>query len=69
MSVDPTWYEDAVFYEVPVKAFFDSNGDGVGDFPGLAAKLDHVRDLGATCVWLLPYYPSPMRDDGDDVTD
>jgi maltose alpha-D-glucosyltransferase/alpha-amylase len=64
-----TWYRDAVFYEVPVKSFFDGNADGIGDFPGLTAKLDHVRELGATCLWLLPFYPSPLRDDGYDVTD
>jgi len=63
------WYQDAVFYEVSVKAFFDSNGDGIGDFPGLIQKLDYVRELGATCVWLLPFYPSPLRDDGYDVAD
>jgi maltose alpha-D-glucosyltransferase/alpha-amylase len=63
------WYVDAVFYEVPVKAFFDADGDGVGDFRGLTARLDHIADLGATCVWLLPFYPSPLLDDGYDVAD
>jgi maltose alpha-D-glucosyltransferase/alpha-amylase len=63
------WYQDAVFYEVPVKSFCDANADGVGDFAGLTAKLDHIQDLGTTCLWLLPFYPSPMRDDGYDVTD
>src|SRR5215211_345404 len=65
----PTWFEEAVFYELPVRAFCDADGDGVGDFPGLTAKLDHVVELGATCLWLLPFFPSPLRDDGYDVTD
>jgi maltose alpha-D-glucosyltransferase/alpha-amylase len=68
MSAAP-WYEEAVFYELPVKSFFDSNGDGLGDFPGLTRKLDYLQDLGVTCVWLLPFYPSPWRDDGYDVSD
>src|SRR5438067_13529461 len=68
MSPAP-WYEDAVFYELSVKSFFDGDNDGVGDFPGLARKLDYIQELGATCVWLLPYYPSPWRDDGYDVSD
>ncbi len=63
------WYEEAIFYELPVKAFFDANGDGVGDFAGLERKLDHIVELGATCVWLLPFYPSPLADDGYDVSD
>ncbi len=63
------WYLDAVFYQVHPRAFFDSDGDGVGDLRGLAAKLDHVRDLGADCIWLMPHYPSPLRDDGYDVAD
>jgi maltose alpha-D-glucosyltransferase/alpha-amylase len=67
--VQPAWYEDAIFYELPVKAFSDADGDGVGDFRGLANKLDHVVELGATCVWLLPFYPSPLADDGYDVAD
>ncbi len=66
---DPLWYRDAVFYEVPVKAFFDSNGDGLGDFPGLTGKLDYLEELGVNCLWLLPFYPSPLRDDGYDVSD
>src|SRR5687768_3463805 len=63
------WHLDAVFYELSIKAFFDSNGDGIGDFPGLTTKLDHIAELGATCVWLLPFFPSPWRDDGYDVAD
>jgi maltose alpha-D-glucosyltransferase / alpha-amylase len=61
------WYQDAVIYELHVRAFQDSNADGVGDFAGLVERLDHVRDLGATAVWLLPFYPSPLRDDGYDI--
>ena len=66
---DPLWHKDAVIYQVHVKAFFDSNNDGVGDFPGLTEKLDYIKDLGATCIWLLPFFPSPMRDDGYDIAD
>ena len=65
----PRWYEDAVIYELHVRAFADSNGDGVGDFRGLLTKLDHVRDLGADTIWLLPFYPSPLRDDGYDTAE
>lgn len=63
------WYKDAVVYQLHVKAFFDANGDGMGDFPGLIEKLDYVRDLGVNTIWLLPFYPSPMKDDGYDVSD
>jgi len=66
---DPLWYKDAVIYELHVRAFFDSNGDGVGDLPGLTQKLDYLEDLGVTCVWLLPFFPSPLRDDGYDISD
>lgn len=66
---DSLWYKDAVFYEVPVRSFFDSNGDGKGDFHGLAQKLDYIRDLGVDCIWVLPMYPSPNRDDGYDIAD
>ena len=66
---DPLWYKDAVVYQVQVKAFFDSNGDGTGDFRGLTEKLDYIRDLGVNTIWLLPFYPSPLRDDGYDVAD
>ncbi|HYY07193.1 MAG TPA: maltose alpha-D-glucosyltransferase, partial [Actinomycetota bacterium] len=61
------WYKDAVIYELHVRAYQDSNADGVGDFAGLVNRLDHVRDLGATAIWLLPFYPSPLRDDGYDI--
>jgi maltose alpha-D-glucosyltransferase/alpha-amylase len=67
--VDDLWYKDAVFYEVHVKAFQDSNDDGVGDFPGLTSRLDYIQDLGVDCLWLLPFYPSPLRDDGYDIAD
>ncbi|HSL09974.1 MAG TPA: maltose alpha-D-glucosyltransferase [Actinomycetota bacterium] len=63
------WYEDAVIYELHVRAYHDSNGDGVGDLRGLVSKLDHVRDLGADTIWLLPFYPSPLRDDGYDTAE
>ena len=61
------WYKDAVIYELHVRAYQDSNADGVGDLAGLVRRLDHIRDLGATAVWLLPFYPSPLRDDGYDI--
>ncbi|MCB5175864.1 alpha-amylase family protein [Microvirga lenta] len=63
------WYKNAVIYCIDVETFMDSNGDGVGDFQGLADRLDHIEELGATCIWLLPFYPSPNRDNGYDVTD
>jgi maltose alpha-D-glucosyltransferase / alpha-amylase len=66
---DPLWYKDAVFYELHVKAFQDGSGDGIGDFRGLITRLDYVQDLGADCIWLLPFYPSPLRDDGYDIAD
>src|SRR5215813_10348178 len=66
---DPLWYKDAIIYEVHVRAFFDSNDDGIGDFAGLTQKLDYLQDLGITAVWLLPFYPSPLKDDGYDIAD
>lgn len=66
---DPLWYKDAVIYEAHVRAFRDSNGDGIGDFAGLISKLDYLQDLGVTALWLLPFYPSPLRDDGYDIAD
>jgi maltose alpha-D-glucosyltransferase/alpha-amylase len=66
---DPQWYMDAIIYQLHVKAFFDSNGDGVGDFAGLTDKLDYIRDLGVNTIWVMPFYPSPLRDDGYDVQD
>ncbi|HVK99052.1 MAG TPA: maltose alpha-D-glucosyltransferase, partial [Dongiaceae bacterium] len=64
---DPLWYKDAVIYQLHVKSFFDSNNDGIGDFEGLISKLDYIADLGVTAIWLLPFYPSPLRDDGYDI--
>jgi maltose alpha-D-glucosyltransferase/alpha-amylase len=69
MDNNPLWYKDAIFYELHVRAFCDSNGDGIGDFRGLAQKLDYLQDLGVTVLWLLPFYPSPLRDDGYDIAD
>ncbi|MDP3880326.1 MAG: maltose alpha-D-glucosyltransferase [Dehalococcoidales bacterium] len=66
---DPLWYKDAVIYELPIRAFYDSDSDGTGDFPGLTEKLDYLHDLGVTAIWLLPFYPSPFKDDGYDVSD
>jgi maltose alpha-D-glucosyltransferase/alpha-amylase len=66
---DPLWYMDAVVYQLHVKAFFDSNEDGIGDFKGLTEKLDYIRDLGVNTIWVMPFYPSPMLDDGYDVAD
>src|ERR1700704_3003678 len=64
---DPLWYKDSIIYQLHVKAFADSNGDGIGDFRGLTEKLDYVKDLGVNSIWLLPFYPSPLKDDGYDI--
>ncbi|MCL4517661.1 MAG: maltose alpha-D-glucosyltransferase, partial [Thaumarchaeota archaeon] len=66
---DPYWYKDAIIYEVHVKTFFDTAVDGIGDFKGLTAKLDYLADLGINAIWLLPFYPSPLKDDGYDISD
>src|ERR671931_2117848 len=66
---DPQWYKDAIIYELPVKSFCDGNADGVGDFVGLFQRLDYIKDLGITCLWLLPFFPSPLKDDGYDISD
>jgi maltose alpha-D-glucosyltransferase / alpha-amylase len=66
-EADPLWYKDAVVYQLHVKSFRDANADGYGDFRGLIEKLDYIQALGATCIWLLPFYPSPLRDDGYDI--
>ncbi len=63
------WYQNAVIYELHVRAFHDSNGDGIGDFRGLTSKLDYLQELGVTAIWTLPFYPSPLRDDGYDIAD
>jgi maltose alpha-D-glucosyltransferase / alpha-amylase len=68
-AADPLWYKDALIYELHIRAFNDSNGDGVGDLPGLIQKLDYLQDLGVTCLWLLPFFPSPLKDDGYDISD
>ncbi|MGJ7522360.1 maltose alpha-D-glucosyltransferase [Variovorax sp. LT1P1] len=68
-SDDPQWYRDAVIYQLNVKAFFDSNNDGMGDFKGVTAKLDYVKELGVNTIWLMPFYPSPLRDDGYDISE
>jgi maltose alpha-D-glucosyltransferase/alpha-amylase len=65
---DPLWYKDAIIYELHVRAFADSNNDGIGDFPGLLSRLDYLKDLGISCIWLLPFFPSPLRDDGYDIS-
>ncbi|MGA9567849.1 MAG: maltose alpha-D-glucosyltransferase [Candidatus Korobacteraceae bacterium] len=65
----PLWYKDAVIYQVHVRAMYDSNGDGIGDFRGLAQKLDYLQDLGISAIWLMPFFPSPLRDDGYDISD
>ena len=66
---DGLWYKDAVIYQVHVRTFFDANGDGIGDFRGLAQKIDYLADLGVTAIWLMPFFPSPLRDDGYDIAD
>jgi maltose alpha-D-glucosyltransferase/alpha-amylase len=66
---DPLWYKDAIIYQMHVKAFFDANDDGIGDFAGLTQKLDYIQELGVNTIWLLPFYPSPQRDDGYDISD
>src|SRR5665213_2157705 len=68
-AVDALWYKDAVIYQVNVKSFFDSNDDGIGDFKGLTSKLEYIRDLGVNTIWLMPFYPSPLKDDGYDIAD
>jgi maltose alpha-D-glucosyltransferase/alpha-amylase len=66
---DPLWYKTAIIYEAHIRAFSDANGDGIGDIPGLTAKLDYLKDLGITALWLLPFFPSPLRDGGYDIAD
>ena len=66
---EPFWYKSGVIYEVHVRAFYDADGDGTGDFRGLTEKLDYIKDLGVTAIWLLPFYPSPLKDDGYDIAD
>ena len=66
---DPSWHHDAIIYQLHVKAYRDSNRDGFGDFRGLLERLDYIANLGVTAVWLLPFYPSPLKDDGYDIAD
>src|SRR5215218_9451058 len=66
---DPGWHHDAIIYQLHVKAFCDSNSDGFGDFRGLIQKLDYIAKLGVTAVWILPFYPSPLKDDGYDIAE
>src|SRR5664279_685046 len=66
---DALWYKDAIFYEVHVRAFSDGDDDGRGDLRGVISKLDYLKDLGVDCIWLLPIYPSPLKDDGYDISD
>lgn len=68
-SATQPWWKEAVFYQIYPRSFFDSNGDGEGDLPGITAHLEHVRDLGADAIWLSPFYPSPNKDGGYDVAD
>jgi maltose alpha-D-glucosyltransferase / alpha-amylase len=69
LSRSPLWFREAIIYEIPIRAFSDSNGDGIGDFAGLVSKLDYLQDLGVTAIWVLPFYPSPLRDGGYDIAD
>ncbi len=66
---EASWYKEAIIYQIHVRTFFDSNGDGIGDFQGLAQKLDYVQELGVSAIWLMPFFPSPLRDDGYDIAD
>ncbi|MEL6803938.1 MAG: alpha-amylase family glycosyl hydrolase, partial [Bacteroidota bacterium] len=65
----PLWFKDAIIYELNIKGFFDANNDGIGDFEGLCQQLDYIEELGVTAIWILPFYPSPLRDDGYDIAD
>lgn len=69
LRTDIRWYKDAIIYQIHVRSFFDSNGDGIGDFQGLAQKLDYVQELGVNAIWLMPFFPSPLRDDGYDISE
>ena len=69
LDSNPLWFKNAIIYEVPVRAYADSNGDGIGDFRGLTEKLDYLKELGVTALWILPFFPSPLRDDGYDISD
>ena len=66
---NPLWFKDAIIYQIHVRAYHDANGDGIGDFRGLTEKLDYIQNLGVTAIWLLPFFKSPLRDDGYDIAD
>lgn len=66
---DPLWFKDVIIYELHVRSFMDADGDGIGDFVGLTQKLDYLQELGVTAIWILPFYESPLRDDGYDIAD
>jgi len=66
---DTLWYQDAIIYQIHIKSYRDSNRDGFGDFNGLVEKLDYIQSLGVNCIWVLPFYPSPLRDDGYDIAE
>ena len=68
-EAQPLWFKTAVFYEIHIRGFFDGNGDGSGDFRGMTEKLDYLQWLGIDCIWLLPYFRSPLRDGGYDISD
>src|SRR5208337_4927044 len=68
-NTNPLWYKDAIIYQLHIRAFCDANEDGIGDFRGLTSKLDYLQDLGVNAIWLLPFYPSPWKDDGYDIAD
>ncbi|MBZ0189855.1 MAG: hypothetical protein K8F91_26655, partial [Candidatus Obscuribacterales bacterium] len=68
-SLDRLWYRDAILYQVHLKSFFDANDDGYGDIAGLIEKLPYIRNLGVDCIWILPFFPSPLKDDGFDIAD
>src|SRR5437899_8886927 len=69
VATDALWYKDAIIYQLHVKSFFDSDDDGIGDFPGLISKLDYIAELGVNAIWLLPFYPSPLLDAGYDISE
>ncbi len=69
LNQDVLWYKDAIIYQVHVRTFYDSNGDGIGDFQGLEQKLGYLQELGVNAIWLMPFFPSPLRDDGYDIAD
>ena len=69
LKLEAGWYKHAIIYQVHVRTFFDANGDGVGDFAGLAQRLDYLEELGVNAIWLMPFFPSPLRDDGYDISD